>query len=211
YWQQVRTARQAMSDRDAAITQAAERTATQTTNNVTAAMGAQYKTLIDSLTAQNVDLKAQLAAQGKKVDAIGNSPFVRGSKPVEVEVTNNPPSQGDSNPPPVRQGHLTITQRLDVSSRDDAPVLTVVTVQSDIEFPTLKLVVFCDKNLVAAEGMISAPASETMISGSGVLRDHLNAAGFNYERATPPFGPANPVVFRIWSKGPIACTQAQTF
>jgi len=207
YWQQVRTARQAVSDRDAAITQTAQETAKQTTDNVTAAMGTQYTALIDSLTAQKADLKTQLGTEGKKVDAIGNSPFINGTKPVKVEVTNNPTPPANDNPPPIHVAHLTLTQKPDVSTRADAPYKANLVIQSDIEMTTVRLVITCDGDLVAASGGFSGMS----MGGSGLLRGHPNMAGMQYSGITPPFGPSSPGTMTIWAKSRVTCSDIQSF
>jgi hypothetical protein len=72
WWQQTRTASEAARDRAGAIHDTAQETAKATTENVTKAMGEQYRPLIQSLTDKVIALDSQLANQGKKVDEIGN-------------------------------------------------------------------------------------------------------------------------------------------
>lgn len=140
------------------------------------------------------------------------APIVQECAPETANVkrrTGNPPptkpTAKAATPPPI--GHFTVTQKSDISTRPDAPYKTDVTVQSDIEFPTLKLLVTCDHDLVDGNGGISG----MFRGGSGILKDHRNQVGFQYSFAMPPFGPNNPVIFSVWSKEPVSCTKAASF
>jgi hypothetical protein len=95
YWQQVRAARQAVNDRDKAISDTADRVAKKTTENVTDAMGKQYGAIITEMTTQNGNLRAQLTEQGKKEDTISGSNIVTGKRPIRVELANGSLPAGD--------------------------------------------------------------------------------------------------------------------
>lgn len=93
-FQLYRNDRIARNDRESAINETSKRVATETTKNVTEAIGKQYNALITMLTKQNSDLQAQLAEENKKVDVIGKSDIVTGKNPVKVIVENQlPPSR----------------------------------------------------------------------------------------------------------------------
>jgi hypothetical protein len=206
YLQQSRAISQAARDRDTAIKDTSKQVAKDTTDTITAAMGKQYQGIIDSLTQQVGDLKGQLLSQGKKVDAIGKSPFVTGSSPVRVEVTN-PSSQASASPAPVHVGHLTLTQKSGVSTREDAPYMAILTIQSDVEMTSVRIVVTCDGELVAANGGFNGMST----GSSGLMVGHSNMAGMQFSGITPPFGPSSPGMMNIWAKTPVICSNVQTF
>ncbi len=125
-------------------------------------------------------------------------------KPKPNEVT--PPS---TSPPPAPQtATLFITQSPDVSTRTDAAYKTRVVIQSNHDFPSLKLLVQCDGPLVDGSGGFTGIL---MMTSQGVVKDHPNLFFLTYQSATPPFGPANPIVLTLWSKQPIQCKQVATF
>jgi hypothetical protein len=119
-------------------------------------------------------------------------------------VTTQPPSVS---PQPAK---LTISQKSQVSSRQDAPYKTDVVVQTTTEFPSLKMLVQCDKPLVDGSAGIGA-GGVMMVTSQGVLKDHPNVFIFTYQSAAPPFGPASPITISLWSKEPIQCNEAATF
>lgn len=110
--------------------------------------------------------------------------------------------------PPAELAHLTVSQSRKISTRVDAPTQTEVIIQTDKVFPTLKLVLQCDKPLIEAEPVGVGIA--TMV-GYGVVKEHPNVVVYSYESAVPPFGPAHPVVINVWSKEPVTCNQVATF
>jgi hypothetical protein len=117
-----------------------------------------------------------------------------------------------ANPPPAIQAHLTITQSQKISTRMDAPVETEVVIQTDNTFPSLKLVMQCDKPLVDAQPTIGgAVGVGQMATSFGILREHPNIFVYSYGLSIPPFGPANPLVIDVWSKEPVTCGQVATF
>jgi hypothetical protein len=101
----------------------------------------------------------------------------------------------------------------DKSTREDAPVKTRVVVQTDTEFPTLRLAVECDGPLVDGNGSTAGfnGMSSMMMTSQGIVSGHPNIFVLTYQSATPPFGPANPVILNLWSKSPISCAHATTF
>lgn len=120
------------------------------------------------------------------------------------------PAPGEVSQPPANQAKLSISQQPDVSSREDAPYKTKVVVQTTIDFPSLKMIVQCDKPLVDGSAGLSS-GGVTMVTSQGVLKDHPNIFFFTYQSAAPQFGPANPIVFNLWAKEAIKCDQAATF
>jgi hypothetical protein len=206
WWQQYRASIQAVSDRQNAITETAKRTAKETSDNITEKIKTQYQDMVASLSKQNADLKSQIANQGKKVDVIGGSPFVTGTKPVKVEVTN--PNAPASQSSAVTNGVLTISQTDKISTRSDAPYEIEVVIQSTVEFPELKLTFQCDKKLVNVEPMT---VGVFMMQQFGILQGHPNVYFEGYASATPPFGPANPLIFEVWTKEPAICAQVQSY
>jgi hypothetical protein len=110
-------------------------------------------------------------------------------------------------------GKLTISQKPDVSTRQDAPYKTLVFVQSSVDFPSLKMVVQCNKPLVDGSGIVvsSSPTSEMTMTSQGIVRDHPNVFILQYVSAQPQFGPGAPLRFAFWSKEPIKCDQVATY
>ena len=118
------------------------------------------------------------------------------------EAEPNPPA-----PPPPQLARLIVSQRPQVSTREDAPYKTEVTIQTTSEFPSLKLVVQCDKPLVDGGGGF---AGVMMMTTQGIVKDHTNVYVFTYQSASPPFGPQNPIILNLWSKESVKC-EAATF
>lgn len=104
---------------------------------------------------------------------------------------------------------MIITQKSDVSSRQDAPYKTKATVQSDIEFPSLKIAIQCSGPLVAGEG--GPNTSMVFMETFGVVNGHPDVFVYTYKSANPPFGPSNPLIFSFWSKQPVRCDKVSTF
>jgi hypothetical protein len=194
WWQQIRAARQAGIDREKSINDTATKVAQSVRDEDAPRFAEQSK--------QIANLKSQLESQGKNVSRIGNSPFISGKKPVPVEVTN------PASPAPARYGVLTISQSDQVSTRADAPFEIGVTIQTTVAFPSLNLTFGCDQNLVAVRSSFSYAASMTR---QGILTERPTAYLFSYGSANPEFDPAHPLVFNVWSKEPIKCSQVQTF
>jgi hypothetical protein len=199
WWQQSLAAKAARESTADAISKTSER--------VTAEVERKDQAIIDAQNKKIDALQASLDNQGKDVKQIGQSPFVSGRKPVQVEVTN--PS---TNPPqsqaPIHLGHLTVSQKPDISTRADAPFKTTVTVQSDIDFPSLKLAIQCDGPLVDGGG---GPTGTYQMTNRYIVTAHPNVFVFAYQAGSPPFGPANPINFSFWSKQPILCDKVATF
>jgi hypothetical protein len=115
-------------------------------------------------------------------------------------------------PPPSapQQAKLSIAQKPQTSSREDAPYKTEVVVQTTTEFPSLKLLVQCDKPLVEANPHL-ASGGVLMMTSQGVVRDHPKVFIFTYGSAAPPFGPGNPLIVDVWSKELVRCDQVATY
>lgn len=111
-------------------------------------------------------------------------------------------------PPP--DGSLRVSQTEETSTRADAPNHTKVVVQTTKTFTSLKLVVECNRDIVDGRAEPSNGGA-IMMSQQGTAQGHPNIFIAAYGSATPPFSPSNPWVFDLWSKGPIACSEAATF
>lgn len=108
--------------------------------------------------------------------------------------------------------HLSVSQSYKISTRPDAPVEAEVVVQTDTIFPSLKFVLQCDKPLIDAQPMIGGTATMAQMGVSrGIVQDHPNVVVYSYGSSTPPFGPANPLIIDVWSKGQVTCNQVATF
>jgi hypothetical protein len=133
-------------------------------------------------------------------------------QPQEKNTPIAPPTKPAKSVPkavlPPNNGKLTVTQKLDVSTRDDAPYKTMVTIQSSVEFPSLKMLVQCDKPLVDATG---GPNGMMVMTNQGLVPGHPNVYFLTYQSASPPFSPSNPVMLSMWSKEPVICNQVATY
>jgi hypothetical protein len=78
-----------------------------------------------------------------------------------------------------------LTQSEDVSSRDDAPHLTRVVIQTNVEFPTLRLALQCDGPIVEGNGGINGAM---MMVSEGVANGYPNVFVLKYGSASPHFG-----------------------
>jgi hypothetical protein len=135
----------------------------------------------------------------------------------QTQILRNPPPTPQAETPvsPLSAARLTVSQSPspDPSTRQDAPVKTRIVVQTDRDFPVLRLAVECDGPLV--DGNASTAGVEGMSSmkmtSQGVVSGHPNIFVLTYQSATPPFGPSNPVILNLWSKNPVTCNRASTF
>jgi hypothetical protein len=162
----------------------------------------------------------QIAAEVKKEMAENVIPEVRTptGKPAshqsaevkKTETKATEPAPGEVTHSPANQTKLAISQQPDISSREDAPYKTKVVVQATVDFSSLKMIVQCDKPLVDGSAGLSS-GGVTIMTSQGVVKDHTNLFFFTYQSAAPQFGPANPIVFNLWSKEPIKCDQVATF
>jgi hypothetical protein len=119
-------------------------------------------------------------------------------------------SQQPSLPP--NSGKLTISQTSKTSTRADAPYETEIVIQTTESFPTLKMLVQCDKPLLDVQPSIGGTTGTVqMMVGFGILKEHPSVIAYSYGSSTPPFSPANPVVIDVWSKEPVTCKQVTTF
>lgn len=110
------------------------------------------------------------------------------------------------------QAHLSVTQSRKTSTRPDAPVETEVVIQTDATFPSLRLLMQCDKPLVDAQPMIGGTNTVAQMAVSrGLVNGHPNFVVYSYGSSVPPFSPANPLVIDVWSKEPVTCSQVRTF
>ncbi len=176
------------------------------------------------------ELKAQQQASDRKIDAVwalltvnpmNTEPATPEGKSAPKKPTSpTPPPSADkeapSTPPstkppitlPPSPGILTISQAPKISTRADAPYETEVIVQTTKEFPSLKLAIQCNKDLVYG---VVVFGGIRMMTRWGVLKDNPNIFFFSYESAVPQFGPAHPIVVDLWSREPIVCNQVATF
>lgn len=126
------------------------------------------------------------------------------------------PAPTQAQPPSLPQpqasehGVLTLTQTNEISTREDAPNHVRVVVQTTVVIPTLKMLVRCNGPLVEATPYTSA-GGMIILTGGGVVKADPSLIAYQYQSATPPFGPANPVIIDVWSIKPVTCTQARTF
>ncbi len=147
----------------------------------------------------------------------GIPPHVDSKKTIEsgkktVRKTTKQPAQGETTAPtqptpPPQQAHLIVSQKQDISTREDAAFKTIVTVQATTDFPTLKMLLNCDKPLTDGHGGL---AGVMMMTSQGIVKEHPNVYVFTYQSAAPPFGPQNPLILTLWSKEAIKC-EAATF
>ena len=101
-----------------------------------------------------------------------------------------------------------VTQTPDTSDMPDAPYKTLVVVQTNASFPSLRIAVECDGPITKG---IGGYTGMFVMSSQGIVNGHPNIYVLTYQSATPPFGPANPLTFSFWSKEELHCTQASTF
>jgi len=105
-------------------------------------------------------------------------------------------------------GKLIVTQSPDISTRDDAPYLTRVVIQSTVEFSHLKLALECDGPIVDGHGGVNGAM---IMMGEGVANGYPNVFVLTYQSASPAFGPSSPITLSLWSKNPIHCSRVTTF
>jgi hypothetical protein len=136
----------------------------------------------------------------------------RTGKAPGTQERQQPPTIPEQPSLPPNSANLAISQTPKISTRSDAPYETEVVIQTTTSFPSLKMLVQCDKQLVYAQPSIGGTAGTVqMMVSFGVLKDHPNIFSYSYGSSTPPFGPANPVVVDVWSRDPVTCNQAATF
>lgn len=79
YWQQMRAANRAAQERDAAMSDASNRVAYETTQRVTDEVSKRYEQKIQSLTKQIADLESQLPNQRTKLNVVGDNNAAAGN------------------------------------------------------------------------------------------------------------------------------------
>jgi hypothetical protein len=203
WWQQNRAATISVDTTNDAISKTSEKVAVEVKKA--------DKDIIDAQNLRIDQLQKSLDAQGKDVGQIGASPFLTGKKPVRVEVTN--PQSG--NPTPIHQGHLTVSQETEVSTRPQFPYRIKVVIQSDIDFPSLKLSLSCNSAIGQVEGGVAGAGARGLppamfMSWVGVEPNTPTRWTISYSNANPSFGPANPITVDIYSANPISCLTAST-
>jgi hypothetical protein len=114
-------------------------------------------------------------------------------------------------PPSPETAELTVTQSPDISTDSNAPYKTNVIVQTNHDFPTLKLALECDGPIVHGDAVPAAGSGMMMMTSQGVVSGHPNIYVFTYGQAAPPFGPSNPLRLTLWSTQPLHCQKASTF
>jgi hypothetical protein len=98
WWQISRQEAKASIAQESAIERVSGEVSQKVSTSVAKSVGDQYQQTVQSLTDQIGALKGQLAAQGKKVDAISTSNIVTGKNPIKVQVTNPNEGSGPSLP-----------------------------------------------------------------------------------------------------------------
>jgi len=186
YWQQIRTSQQAEASQREAIATTARTVSRETIDNVTVAVGKQYKDLIASLTDQNQKLAAQLSAQGKDVGVIKSSNIVTGKHPIKVELTNASSSGADASDRPL--ANLSWTQQADVP-RDGKPS-TVVNFRLDNSLELPAFLVVCDRPCRVMDGM-APPMSQT----TTLTTANVKVVGLLFNAPRPLSGGINCKIF----------------
>lgn len=196
YWQQIRTAKEAVADRDRAIGDTADRVAKKTTDNVTEAIGKQYKTIIDDVNEQNGQLRSQLEEQGKKVDKISNSAIVSGKRPLKVEVTNQPTANGETKPE-IHASSMEATAKPEFGKYATQAILTTTKRMSGAE-----LDIRCKHKINRASASVSG--SGMMMGGATMGDDNTVHVGISF----PDWSPDHPLVVILYHDAPqiVECT-----
>jgi hypothetical protein len=185
YWQQVRMVRQAKIDQQSAITA----TAKETTKNVAASVGKQYDLLVSSLTSQVGELKGQLAAEGKKVDLIGNSNIVTGKTPVHV-VVENPSAHPQQPGEPALDVHISempATPRPELGQHAMQYILTTNKTMNGGR------AIFSCKGTIRA-GVAAISGTNMQMGGGGLIDEHTFTSGI----ASPNWSPDFPLVVTLY-------------
>jgi hypothetical protein len=135
------------------------------------------------------------------------------SKSAPTGTPKDSPTKGTQQPSlPPNSEKLTISQTSKISTRADAPYETEIVIQTTDSFPSLKMLVQCDKPIVDAQPSIGGTmGTAQMMVSYGLLKDHPNVIAYSYGSSVPPFSPANPIVIDAWSKEPMTCKQVATF
>lgn len=107
-------------------------------------------------------------------------------------------------------GTLKVSQTTLTSTAPDAHNHIQVVIQTDVSFPSLKLLLKCNQPMVSAKGEIQG-GQLRMMTGDGIVNSDPTLYSFYYASATPPFGPANPIVVDVYAVNPITCTTASTY
>jgi hypothetical protein len=132
-------------------------------------------------------------------------------KPKEKAVTTLPiPPPSSPGPASPHVGHLTVSQISEISTRPEYPYRLRVVIQSDIDFPSLMLMLECSSNIGEERGGIEGGMSMN-IANSGINRKDASKWYIYYSSAVPPFGPSNPIVVDLYAAGPISCNHASTY
>lgn len=139
---------------------------------------------------------------------------VQPAKP-KPRVSIPPPTQPELPPvssPSPQSGYaeLSVSQQMQKSTRPDAPYKFEVVVQTTQVMPSLKMILACDQPIVDGDAHISG-GMLTMMTGHGVVNSNRNLFAYFYGSATPPFGPANPLIFDLWTAAPTTCSRATTY
>ena len=111
---------------------------------------------------------------------------------------------------PPQRGTLRVSQSPEPSTRAEAPYRIKVVIQTDIGFPSLKLLLKCDQPILEAKGEIQG-GQMRMLTGDGVVHSDPTLWALYYASATPTFGPANPISVDVYAAHPISCKQASTY
>jgi len=165
---------------------------------------------------------AVIKKQREEVQKQTGAPLSATTQPTTPSVTQKPSSvtrkprkstrQPSTTEPSIvpsqpQSAKLIVSQKPDISTRQDASYKTVVTIQTTADFPTLKLLIHCDKPLVDGQGGIGS-GGVLMMTSQGIVKDHPNYFIFTYQSASPTFGPQNPIVISLWSKEATKCDAA---
>lgn len=193
------------------------------------------KTKASTMHHRNPSSREGLARSATKKHAAENNPPPKKLTSTEPAPSAIPPETNKTNPqpsspPPTCQqgstgyygsvpavnfppsnGVLKIVSESDVTStRADAPCQTEIIVQSSVVWQSVKLAVQCNGDLVDGRGAPSSGGMTVMVR-EGLANGHPNMFLYEYQSASPPFGPADPLQIEIWSKSSVSCNEITTF
>jgi hypothetical protein len=128
-------------------------------------------------------------------------------KPPETEREISPKGELEFGPLSYREDRATlaVVQNERTSTRSDAPFETQVVVQTNKEFPSLNLIIQCDKEIMDSKLNTNGTRAAMNVREGKVAN---NVFVYSYGMQSPPFGPANPIVVDLWSKEKLVCSAA---
>src|SRR5579859_395677 len=205
-WFQIsRATKAATVDRENAIVETSRRVSAtvseSVSKSVTKSVSEQYQQTIDRLQGQIGTLQTQLAAQGQKVDVIGQSNIVTGKRPVKVELATPPPV-----PQPQIQGITVLSQtQLPSSPYPDAPFALRVALQPSTAMQPVVFGVVCDNDVLYADLKAGGENYTGLIQSSKGrlnLEDNKtpNQKSWAWKVDSPAFSPEVPWVVILYGK-----------